>query len=340
MIIFERSQRKILMQVGRGFVYGAWLLLAVPGVSSAQPSTAASANEVYAEAQKLFDKGQYADALVGFRQAYNASNSPNARLMIGHCLIALGQPHNAYTELAATVEESTQRAAAEPKYEKTRQAAATQLALLESKVAKVVVRIDDPAAEVTVNGMRVAPEKRGSAMAVEPGTVNVVGKYPDGEIVTMTRVIPAGKTDAVVLEHAAATKSSKGTDASAPNETSDKPIETSSGGGVRIAGGVVLGAGVAGMVVFAVAGSMAKSNFATLETECGGQRCMDLKYADVIDQGKTYTTVANVGFGVGVAGIVAGGLMVILGGASKTSPPPVAVSVFPGGTSVTYKLAF
>lgn len=339
-MIVQRSPNRFVTHVGRGFVVATWLLLTVPGVSSAQPSTTSSANEVYAEAQKLFDKGQYADALVGFRQAYNASNSPNARLMIGHCLIALGQPHNAYTELTATVEESTQRAAVDPKYEKTRQTAVAQLALLEGKVGKVVVRIDDPAAEVTVNGVRVAPEKRDSAIAVEPGTVNVVGKYPDGAIVTQTRVVPAGKTEAFALEHTPVKSGDGGNSSSPSKDTPDKPTDKPAGGGVRIAGGVVLGAGVAGMVVFAIAGSMAKSNFATLETECGGQRCVDPKYADVIDQGKTYTTVANVGLGVGAAGIVAGGLMVILGGASKTSPPPVAVSVFPGGTSVTYRLAF
>ena len=72
---------------------------------AANGASAPSAKELYSSAQKLFDKGKYAEALVAFRLAHAASDSPNARLMVGHCLVALGKPAEAYEELAATMRE-------------------------------------------------------------------------------------------------------------------------------------------------------------------------------------------------------------------------------------------
>ena len=120
----------------------ALMLLAAPHIASAQAkgstkasagadATTPSAQKLYAEAQKLFDKGSYADALVAFRQAYNVSSSPNARLMVGHCLVALGRRAEAYEEMTATMREAAKKAETESKYGPTRDTAATQLALLE-----------------------------------------------------------------------------------------------------------------------------------------------------------------------------------------------------------------
>lgn len=303
------------------------------------------ATEVFGEAQKLFDKGKYAEALVGFRQAYNASNSPNARLMVGNCLIALGKNSEAYAEMAETLQDATARAATEPKYAKTRDSASAQLTLLEGKVGKVIVQIEERGAEVTVNGTRVAPDKLGTAIAVDPGTVTIAAKHIDGRTVFQERAVAAGKTEKVELVFAPLNgpeklkkDESNIVDKGLPKDT-DTTTPASKGGGVRIAGGVVLGLGVAGMALFGITGSMAKSRFATLETECGGARCTDPKYGDVIDSGKTLTTVANVGLGVGAAGIVVGSLMVILGGPSKPAASPVAMVVSPTGAYFQYRMA-
>jgi hypothetical protein len=108
---------------------------------------------------------------------------------------------------------------------------------------------------------------------------------------------------------------------------------------VRIAGFVVAGLGVAGMGAFVGAGLAARSKFSTVESECGNTRCTDPKYGDVIDGGKALQTIANVGLGVGIAGIVGGALMIALGGPSK-APLPARLEVGPTGAGLRFEGTF
>jgi hypothetical protein len=317
-------------------------------------ASAPSAKQLYISAQKLFDKGKYAEALVAFRLAHNASDSPNARLMIGHCLVALGRPAEAYEEMAATMREAAKLAESEARYAPTRDTAATQLALLEPKVGKIVVDVQDRAgATVTINGAPIDPEKLGLPMAVNPGTAVIAATHADGRTVQREQVVKAGATERVTLTFPEAPKAGGG----APASQSAKPVVVKApdeggggeerGGGVRTAGFVIAGLGVAGMAVFGVTGMMARSRFATLEQECAGERCTDPKYADVIDSGRMLTTVANIGLIAGAAGLAGGGLMILLGGPSENSPQKAggpasgaALAVSPGGAALVYSATF
>jgi hypothetical protein len=109
---------------------------------------------------------------------------------------------------------------------------------------------------------------------------------------------------------------------------------------VRKAGFAVAGLGVAGMAVFGVTGFIAQNKFKTLEEECGSTRCTDIKYADVIDSGKTMALLANIGLGVGIAGIVGGGAMIIFGGSRQAPPANVSFELSPQGAMFRYKGAF
>src|SRR5690606_36414471 len=116
--------------------------------------------------------------------------------------------------------------------------------------------------------------------------------------------------------------------------------QDASGGGVplRTIGFVAAGVGVAGLAAFAIAGSMAKSEFDTLEEECGSARCTDPKYADNVDSGKRMQTIANIGLIVGAVGVVAGGTLIVLGGPSKKEG--AGLLVMPGSLGVGYRGRF
>lgn len=278
-----------------------------------------SAQDLYTSAQKLFDQGNFAEALIGFRHAYNASASPNARIMIGTCLVALGRTVEAYDEMSATLREATKRAETEPKYVRTRDAAAKHVALLESKVGKLVVELVNPAGvDVTVNGTRLPPDKRGAPVAVEPGTVVVTATHTDGRVERREQTVQAGESAQMTVVFPEAPP--KKVEAPGPVRVEvPKPAggdEARRGGTVRTAGIALAGVGVAGLVVFGVTGLMARSRFTTLEEECHAARCTDLKYADVVDSGMALSTAANVGLALGAAGLLGGGLMIWLGGPS------------------------
>jgi thioredoxin-like negative regulator of GroEL len=130
----------------------------------------ADAKAEFDAGQKLFDGGRQADALPHFRAAFEASKSPNARLMVARCLVALGKTAEAYEEMATTTREATARAEADPKYVRTRDSAAAEMAMLERRVGKLVVALADPGvgAAVTLDGAPLGPSASASPSPCSP----------------------------------------------------------------------------------------------------------------------------------------------------------------------------
>ncbi len=298
--------------------------------------------ELFDSANKLYAEQKYDAALLLFRKAYEQSQSPNAHLMIGKCLLAQNHLPEAYDELSATLREAAKRAEAEPKYASARDAAAAELAPLEAKIGKVVITmVDAPAnARVLVGGVELAKDKLGTPVAVVPGVVEIVAEGLPKGTETRKEEIKGGETKSVVL--GAAVKTAEPTKTTpVANESTSPKTEESTGGGGRKAGFAVLGLGVVGMGLFAFGGIQGNAKFATLEKECGSSRCTDPKYADVVDSGKTMDLLANVGLGVGAVGLVAGAIMVIFGG-PKPKPKTTYASFFvtPGQTMVQVRHVF
>ncbi|MFS8065062.1 MAG: tetratricopeptide repeat protein [Byssovorax sp.] len=309
-------------------------------VFMAEPAFAEADGRVdFKDGQKLFDAGRQADALPLFRKAFAASNSPNARLMIARCLIALGKTAEAYEEMATTTREATARADTDPKYARTRDAAAAEMALLERRIGKLVVALAEPGAgaAVTLNGAPLGAERLGVAVAVQPGTMTIEATHPGDKPVRREITIGAGETKTVAIAFTSAAAAVVPAVTTMPDTP---PVEAKpQGGGVRIAGFIVAGLGAAGMGAFIGVGLAAKSKFAAVETECRNVRCTDPKYGSVIDSGKTLQTIANASLGAGIAGIVGGALMIALGGPSR-APLPAQLEVGPTGARLRFEGTF
>jgi hypothetical protein len=278
-------------------------VLLTAGLASAQMSP----QEQFAKGQELFEKENFEEALPFFRNAFDRTKSPNASLYVARTLEKLGRLDEAYREMQATVTLATDLAKKEDKYADTRDAAAGELAQLKPRVALLVIAFTEelPDATVTVNDRELVPAELGVPFPVMPGAVAIVGRAPGRETVTKNEELAGGETKTIAL--------------ALPESGAKDPSEDDDGEGfeltpLRIAGMGVAGLGVVGMVVFAVTGSMASSKFSEVEEGCGGVRCTDLAFADVIDEGKTLSTVANVSVAIGGAALIAGTLMIILGG--------------------------
>lgn len=308
-----------------------WLLLMVAmllvsGTVSAQMSP----QEQFVKGQTLFDDGSFAEALPFFEDAFERTQSPNASLYVARCLQKLERLAEAYTVMQATVSLATKKANEDDKYASTRDAAAQELVLLKPRVGLVVVAFTEgyPDAVATLNDRELTADELGVAVAVMPGMVTIVGSAAGRETVSKTVEVGGGemKTVALALKEAAPDNQQSGDDGPGFAIT---PI--------RAAGFAIAGLGVAGMVVFAITGSMASSKFSQIEDECGGVRCTDPGYADEIDKGKTLSTAANVSVAVGGAALVAGVLMILLGGpddADTATESAVRVVPVPGGVGL------
>jgi hypothetical protein len=320
-------------------------LLSMPFAASAQPASSAAerqaAGKKFREAQKLYDKQQYAAALELARAALEVSGSPNARLYVARSLRELGRLTEAYEEMSITLRESGEMAQSEAKYEPTRDAAAAELALLQRKVGRVTIALADPppGVDVELNGERVDRERLGQPIAVTPGEVVVVVRAEGTTTITKQLEISAGETRTLALAFTA--KGVESTTAE-PEPVTDEPAAsvqpTQSGGGLRTVGFISAGIGVAGLAAFGIAGAMAKSEFDELESACNGERCSDDKYADNTDRGRRLQTIANVGLIVGAVGLLAGGTMILLGGPKQKEGAGLVVS--PAGFEVGYRGRF
>lgn len=314
--------------------------IAIAPVVDAAPGSAKPAKdpiiEMFESGNKLFGEKKYDAALLLFRKVHEQSQSPNARLMIGKCLLAQGKLTEGYEELSATLREAAQRAESEAKYADTRDAAAAELAPLEAKIGKVVITlVNAPAsARVLLGGVEVAAEKLGKPIPVLPGAVEITVEGLAQGTTSRKEDVKGGETKAVVVDSKVETKTDP---KSTPPTTQPIPDVETTGGGVRKAGFAVLGLGVVGIGLFAYGGTQADAKFATLEKECGGTRCTDLKYGEIVDSGKNLDLLANIGLGVGVAGIVAGTVMVIVGG-PKPKPKTTEASFVLGPGQTMFQL--
>jgi len=276
----------------------------------AQPS-AQEAQAKFEAAQKRYSAADYSGALALFREALATTGSPNARLYVARCLREVGELPQAYAEMRRTARDAAELAAKEKRYQDTQKAAESELAALDARVGRLQVNLPEerPAGiEVRVDGRAVPEEELAEPIPTKPGTITVEVSAPGRTPFSRRVAVAAGSQEKVDVQLETPPPGAP------PPPAQPEPNTTSSGGAVRIAGFAVAGVGVVGMVVFAVAGLSAQSQFDDIEEACGGKRCVDEKYNDQIDSGERATTVANVGLVLGAVGLVAGGLMIAFGG--------------------------
>ena len=325
------STRQLAFAVGSGLVALALTCAPAPLFAQSPPRRPqeAAANASFNAAQKLYDQRKYADALILFRTAQEASDSPNAQLMVAHCLIELGALAEAHDELQATMRAAAALAPGSPKYARTRDTAATELSALERRLGRLVLVATDlgAGATVTINGSAVPPERLGFPIAVVPGTKIIELTQPGAGARKYEVMVLAGEMKTVKLRSSSAV-------AAAP---APAPAPRAVPAAVSIASPAAPTDHPANAC--ADAAPLAQSKFSTLEQECGGVRCVDPRYGSVVDSGRTLDTLSTVGLAVGVAGLVSGGLMIGLGGPS-TAPARAAISVSPAGAQLRYELAF
>ncbi len=323
----------------------AWL--APPAAAAPRPDESeATRIKLFREAQRLYERTQFEAALARFRLVDELMASPNARLYQGRCLRELGRLPEAFEAMSSAVDLATQLAEDNPSYLRTRDAAAAERERIVPVIGRVIIVPADPPAdlEVEVNGRLVEPALFGRTLGVEPGEVRIeavaLGYHP----FTRSFRIPAGTVETIALAIEPRIDEPNGPSGADPKAP------------LRAAGFVTASVGAASMVVFAVTGAMANARYATIEAECGSPPCTDPAYTEDIEQGRMLDAVAYVGLIVGLAGLVGGTTMIVLGWPDESSEgenadtpegeaepeQAISIGVVPGGAGVGlgYQLRF
>lgn len=278
------------------FGFGLLSLLALAAVNVAVSTAHAQskkeqAKKHYADGQSYFDEGRFAEAEAAFQRAYDASPHPIVLLSIAESRLGQGAFAGAVRSFERYLKE-------EPKA-KNRAELEAKIAEIKAKPGKLAirsqpvgatVRIDDkPVPGVTPTSVEVAPGPHNITLELEgyqPSARRIDVEYGSNEVLQFDlRPVEGAKISDLEGElqdqDSDALASAEDTDAG-----SDVPV------GALVAGGVGA-AGLISGVVFGLLALDAQSEFDENPT------------ADTADRGETYALIADVSYGVAIAGAAA-----------------------------------
>ncbi len=328
-------------------------------VGASAQTQEAVAQTRFNKGRELFIAGQFAPALVEFRAATELYESPNTRLYIARCERELGHFASAYIELERAASEAADRSRADPRYASTRDAAKQEASAIEPKLAHVTVLAPSglpDGATLTMNGAPLGAAAVGVAAPIDPGPIEIVVNAPGYVTLRKSARASAGESVEIKLQlEKEATATSTSTTATTTTSTSANNVVTPpivntppvdvapASHGLRNAGFVVGGIGIAGMGVFAAFAALAQTRYDQLKNECGGLGACDSSYDAKINEGAMFATIANVALAASSAMIVTGTIMIIAGvSTGRVVSPPVQAGFapVPGGWMVGVGRAF
>jgi hypothetical protein len=299
--------------------------------AEASPVQREQAQSRFLRGKDLMAKQSYDLALAEFRASHDIVASPNTRLEVARCLLAMGRLVDAYAELGRTSVEAKELEAEDNRYERAYQAATAERNELQPKLGFVTLTIDNPtdATRVVVGGEEIRRAAWTEPAPVVAGTTEIVVSTPGHADVTRSVTLAAGASTALTVD-----AQSGAPDAQAPAVTTQPPsIPPPHPNHLRTYAYVAGGVGAAGLLTFAILGAMAHSDYSDLQSACGGGPCPASK-SDEISSGKTKQTVANVGLAVGIAGAAVGATLFVIslkqGSANDRPAPSAAIVVGPG----------
>lgn len=324
-------------------------------VTLASPSRAEDAAENVAAARtlgidgvQLADAGKCPEAIEKLERAEALHHAPTILGRLGECQVKVGQVVAGTENLNAVVREPLATNAPQV-FRDAQERARKALAESAPKIAHLVIRVTpaDVKASVTVAGRPVPPALIGAERPTDPGTHVVTataeGYQPTSATVTLAEgghqdiTLLLEKTPHVIgqLPPPSATPAS-GNTAALPPEPAAKRSNTPAY--------VALGVGAAGVVVGSVTGLLAFGK----ASDCPDKVCPT---QSDLDSAKSMAMVSNIGFGVGIAGLAVGTILLLTNRSTKAPPaqaklhrlppsPKWSVQPFIGVSSLGVKGAF
>jgi tetratricopeptide (TPR) repeat protein len=294
----------------------ACALGAAPGALAA-PTTAErqAARGLMDKGDELFEAQKYAEALKAYQAAHAIMNVPSTALALAQCHEKLRQWTQAL-EVAREVGRMPVRADESAVLKQSRKDASDLVASLEARIPSVSIVVTGAArAEVRIDGLVITAESLGKPISLNPGR-HVAAAIAEGT--------PGATQEFTLAEGAAITVDLRipayGVGAGTPGQ--DNPPAPAPAAEQRSAPlwlWLSLGIGAAGIGVGAVTGVLSLNKASAAKELCAGNACPEAARGDA-DDAKMLANVSNVGFAVGVVGIGAGVLGLVLRGDKDPGP--------------------
>lgn len=303
-------------------------LTALPGAAFAQEPPADNggaealkrAREQFGQALALQTAGDWAGALTLLKEVATVKATPQVRFNIALCEEKLGRLVAALGdyELAAADARAERADQVAEEVEARREA-------LSQRIPKLTVKRGSgaEAASIALDGVALGDQVIGTPMPTDPGPHTVEAKAPGFKPFRKSLRVAEQQSETieVVLEAEPTPEPVPGT----PQQAAGRS---------RVPGYVIGGVGIASLAASGVFYALRAGKISTLDDACTDRVCPPDMQGD-IDQGKLYTTLANVTLAVGVAAVAGGAVLILTSGPS--SAPSVALAPAPLGAQLLGK---
>ena len=300
----------------------ASLVVSTAGMSHAEDAAenVAAARTLGIQGVQLADAGKCPEAIEKLQRAESLHHAPTILGRLGECQVAVGEIVEGTENLNSVVREPLSATA--PKvFHDAQDRAQKVLAAATPRIAHLVIRITpaDAKASVAVAGKPVPEALLGAERPTDPGTHEVtataVGYKPASTTVTLaegghqdiTLLLEKDPNAVAALPPTTTTPATTATTPVSPPEPAPKKNNT--------AAYVLLGVGGVGLVVGSVTGALAFGK----ASNCPNKVCNS---QSDLDSAKSMATVSTVGFGIGIAGVAVGTILLLTG--NHTEAPPTA----------------
>jgi hypothetical protein len=301
------------------------LVLAAPDGLAQPTGRAPIVDEGVVEGDGYFAEADFVHAQAAFERVYRRTGSLVAGLKSARCLVRLGRLLEAaerYEQIISA--EVGVRADTDPA--SARQDAAVELQQLFPRIPRInvtVVGADPRLVAVALNGLRTSSPPPSSGVPVNPGRYLVTGQLGARTVESYVDV-GEGDVGAVSLEFGPALGKPEA-------DRRSTGSQHASLGGVRLAGVVTFGVGVAALVTGGFIGWNALRDESSLAERCPQHRC-PAQLKSEVDAYEAKKLMALVGVGAGGVLILSGAMLYLAG--PSPDAPRVGAYVAPQGAGV------
>jgi hypothetical protein len=290
-----------------------WIAIAAVAVieSFALPASAQTASDsdraekLFTEASALVEQGNYAEACPKFAQSQELDPALGTQYNLALCYEQIGQLGSAWRNFAAVA-----RLAHEAGKAGREKASREKMAALRERAPHLVISVVENDITIKVDG-EIAEPSTWSYYPVDPGqhTIDVTASAREPWKTTKMVTGSAGSTLIVNVPKLVSLTGGAQVVTEAPSSA------------LHTVGFVIGGIGIAGVAAAVVTGILILDDKSTADASCK-PTCVDQAGRDAVNRGTTLLPINAVAWGVGLAGLGAGIIMVLI----KPSRPTAAAA--------------
>jgi hypothetical protein len=307
---------------------GSLILCSMPAAASPTAADRALAQSLFEDGRRLMAAGDYESACPKLAESQAVDPSGGTLLNLAVCHEKQGRLATAWSDFKEAL--SVARRDNRPdRFE----VAQEHLTALEPQVPWLTIRVvrPQPEQQVLLDGAPVRAAAWGTPIAVDPGPHRLEASAAGHAAWTRALEVTVGEQKVIVIPELAL---DTGLSPAATDSAQTPPAQVERGNGVAWA---ALGTGVVALGVGTYFGVTALSTQNDAEKECPTPKTCSDRGIDLTGDAERAAWASNIGFGVGIVGVVVGSYLLLTAPASAKSagaravPSPVHLSASPHG---------